>query len=84
MVAVSLKKKSAFPALHAHRVALSVLGPKLLGNATTMVFAGVVGQQLPAGMTQQQAEESLRAAGLGVGEQQVAADDAAQDLKHLG
>ena len=44
-------------------VALSVLGPKLLGNATTMVFAGVVGQRLPAGMTQQQAEDSLRSAG---------------------
>jgi len=46
-------------------VGLSVLGPKLLGNATTMVFAGVVGQQLPAGMTQQQAEDALRADGQG-------------------
>jgi ATP-binding cassette subfamily B multidrug efflux pump len=46
-------------------VSLAVLGPKLLGNATTMIFAGVVGQQLPSGLTQQQAEDALRAAGQG-------------------
>ena len=32
-------------------VALSVLGPKILGHATDLIFAGVVGQQLPAGVT---------------------------------
>ena len=30
-------------------VVLAVLGPKLLGEATNIIFAGVVGQQLPAG-----------------------------------
>ena len=30
-------------------VALSVIGPKILGHATDLIFAGVVGQQLPAG-----------------------------------
>ena len=44
-------------------VALSVLGPYLLGTATTMIFEGVVGKQLPPGLTQQQAEDALRAAG---------------------
>ncbi len=46
-------------------VASSVIGPKLLGNATNIVFEGVVGKQLPAGMTQQQAEAALRATGQG-------------------
>ncbi|ROR93348.1 ATP-binding cassette subfamily B protein [Salana multivorans] len=48
-------------------VVLSVLGPKLLGNATNLVFgawvAQVVGQQFPAGTTREQAIEALRAAG---------------------
>ena len=44
-------------------VALAVAGPKLLGNATNIIFAGVVGSQLPAGVTQQQAVEALRAQG---------------------
>ena len=44
-------------------VGLAVTGPKLLGNATNVIFAGVVGRQLPAGSTQAQAVEALRAAG---------------------
>ena len=44
-------------------VFLAVLGPKLLGNATNVIFEGVVGGQLPAGMTQNQAVEALRAQG---------------------
>nr|WP_229785608.1 ABC transporter ATP-binding protein [Promicromonospora citrea] len=44
-------------------VALTVLGPKLLGNATNVIFAGVVGSQLPAGVSAEQAEEGLRAQG---------------------
>ncbi|MFJ3406160.1 ABC transporter ATP-binding protein [Promicromonospora sp. NPDC090134] len=44
-------------------VALTVLGPKLLGNATNVIFAGVVGSQLPAGVTTEQAEAGLRAEG---------------------
>ncbi|MGB9372940.1 MAG: ABC transporter ATP-binding protein, partial [Jiangellales bacterium] len=44
-------------------VALSVVGPKLLGDATTLIFEGVVSQQLPAGITQDQAVELLREQG---------------------
>ncbi len=44
-------------------VALAVIGPWLLGNATTLIFSGVVGKQLPAGVTQDQAEAALRASG---------------------
>ena len=44
-------------------VAFNVVGPKLLGDATDVIFAGVVGRQLPAGSTQEQAAAGLRAAG---------------------
>ena len=44
-------------------VTLSVLGPKLLGNATTLVFEGAVGGRLPAGSTKEEAVEDLRAQG---------------------
>lgn len=44
-------------------VFLAVLGPKLLGNATNVLFDGVISQQIPAGVTQEQAVASLRAAG---------------------
>ncbi|MEV7401319.1 ABC transporter ATP-binding protein [Streptomyces sp. NPDC091267] len=41
-------------------VALSVVGPKILGKATDLVFAGVVGRQMPEGTSKAQAIESLR------------------------
>jgi ATP-binding cassette subfamily B protein len=44
-------------------VVLAVIGPKILGNATNIIFAGVVGQNLPAGMTQAQVEALLRSRG---------------------
>ncbi|MDH6679109.1 ATP-binding cassette subfamily B multidrug efflux pump [Rhodococcus sp. LBL1] len=44
-------------------VVLSVIGPKLLGHATNLIFDGVIGRQLPAGLTKDQAVEGLRAAG---------------------
>ncbi len=44
-------------------VTLSVLGPKLLGDATNIIFEGVIGRRLPAGITQQQAIVAARAAG---------------------
>lgn len=44
-------------------VALSVLGPKILGAATDLIFAGVVGRQLPDGTTKQQAVDNLREEG---------------------
>ena len=30
-------------------VLFAILGPKILGEATNVIFAGVVGQQIPAG-----------------------------------
>jgi ATP-binding cassette subfamily B multidrug efflux pump len=44
-------------------VACSVVGPKILGNATDILFEGVVGKQIPAGVTQAQAVAALRASG---------------------
>jgi ATP-binding cassette subfamily B multidrug efflux pump len=41
-------------------VAFMVTGPKILGNATNVLFNGIVSKQLPAGVTQQQAEATLR------------------------
>ncbi len=46
-------------------VAGAVVGPKILGRATDLVFAGVVGRQLPEGVTKAQALERLRADGDG-------------------
>ena len=44
-------------------VGLSVLGPWMLGNATNLIFAGVIGKQLPAGVSKAQAVAQLRAEG---------------------
>jgi ATP-binding cassette subfamily B protein len=44
-------------------VALSVYVPRILGYATDIIFSGVIGKRLPAGTTQAQAVEDLRAAG---------------------
>ncbi|GGU40664.1 ABC transporter ATP-binding protein [Streptomyces lavendofoliae] len=44
-------------------VALSVVGPKILGRATDLIFAGVVGRQTPDGLTKEQALAGLRADG---------------------
>ncbi|MDQ1010932.1 ATP-binding cassette subfamily B multidrug efflux pump [Streptomyces sp. V4I23] len=44
-------------------VALNVIGPKILGTATDLVFAGVVGREMPDGTTKEQAVEGLRAKG---------------------
>ena len=46
-------------------VGFLVAGPKILGNAINVLFDGVVGQQLPAGMTQAQVIALLRAQGKG-------------------
>jgi ATP-binding cassette subfamily B multidrug efflux pump len=46
-------------------VTLSVLGPKILGRATDLIFAGVVGKQIPPGVTQAQMVAKLRAEGHG-------------------
>jgi ATP-binding cassette subfamily B multidrug efflux pump len=42
-------------------VALSVVVPKILGRATDIIFAGVIGKRFPAGMSKEQAIEVARA-----------------------
>src|SRR5689334_8899798 len=46
-------------------VGLLLVGPTILGNATNVVFAGIVGKHFPAGMTKAQAIAELRAHGQG-------------------
>ncbi|MGM0347093.1 ABC transporter ATP-binding protein [Streptomyces sp. Adlamb9] len=46
-------------------VALSVIGPKILGRATDLVFSGIIGRQMPAGATKAQVLEQMRAHGKG-------------------
>lgn len=46
-------------------VTLSVIGPRLLGEGTNLIFAGVVSKQLPAGVSKQQLIDGLRASGQG-------------------
>ncbi|GHE54049.1 multidrug ABC transporter ATP-binding protein [Streptomyces vinaceus] len=46
-------------------VGCSVVGPKILGRATDLVFAGIIGRQMPAGITKEQALDGLRAKGEG-------------------
>jgi ATP-binding cassette, subfamily B, multidrug efflux pump len=44
-------------------VSLAVIGPKVLGHATDIIFAGVLGRRLPAGTSLDQAVDAARAAG---------------------
>jgi len=44
-------------------VLFAVIGPKLLGNATNVIFEGVVGKQLPPGVSKDAAVAGLRASG---------------------
>ena len=46
-------------------VTLTVLGPRILGHATDLIFAGVIGQQLPSGLSKAQVIAELRAHGQG-------------------
>jgi ATP-binding cassette, subfamily B, multidrug efflux pump len=46
-------------------VTLSVIGPKILGNATDLIFSGLIGGRLPAGVTKAAAVAGLRAGGQG-------------------
>ncbi|MEV4014228.1 ABC transporter ATP-binding protein [Nonomuraea angiospora] len=50
-------------ALGTASVALTVTGPKILGHATDLIFTGIIGAQLPAGITKEQAVAGLRAKG---------------------
>ncbi|GAA2047475.1 ABC transporter ATP-binding protein [Catenulispora yoronensis] len=55
----------AVGALTVFSVGLLVVGPWLLGQATDVVFNGVIGKQLPAGQSKAEAVAALRAAGHG-------------------
>jgi ATP-binding cassette, subfamily B, multidrug efflux pump len=46
-------------------VAVSVLGPKILGIATDLIFAGAVGERMPAGQSKEEALARLRDDGEG-------------------
>ncbi len=46
-------------------IAFTVLAPRIIGNATNLIFNGVVGKGLPAGMTKAQAIAILQAQGKG-------------------
>ena len=46
-------------ALGVTSVVLTVVGPRLLGQATNLVFAGVLGEDLPAGSTKEQVIRGL-------------------------
>jgi ATP-binding cassette subfamily B multidrug efflux pump len=50
-------------ALGAVGVVLTIIAPRILGEATNIIFEGVVSLQLPAGTTQAQAVDGLRASG---------------------
>ncbi|MFD4600841.1 ABC transporter ATP-binding protein [Streptomyces sp. NPDC058464] len=44
-------------------VTLNVIGPKILGKATDLVFAGVIGKQMPAGTTKEQVLQGMHERG---------------------
>lgn len=46
-------------------VVLSAIGPRVLGHATDLLFNGVIGRQLPAGLTKEQAVAAARDRGDG-------------------
>jgi ATP-binding cassette subfamily B multidrug efflux pump len=44
-------------------VSFAVIGPKILGNATNDIFAGILSKQIPPGVSQDQVEAGLRQQG---------------------
>ncbi|MFA4083276.1 ABC transporter ATP-binding protein [Mycobacteroides salmoniphilum] len=46
-------------------IAIGVIGPRILGHATDLLFNGVIGRELPAGLSKEQAIEAARARGDG-------------------
>ncbi len=56
-------------------VALSVSGPRILGQATDLIFTGLIARQLPDGISQSQAVQDLRQRGQGTFADMVAAMD---------
>src|ERR1700680_142822 len=51
--------------LAAASVGFAVIGPKIIGNATNVIFNGIIGKSLPAGITKAQAVAYLQAQGKG-------------------
>ncbi|WP_323742548.1 ABC transporter ATP-binding protein [Nocardioides islandensis] len=56
-------KASAVIALAVLSVALMSIGPRILGRATDLIFAGILGRKIPEGVTREQAAEALRERG---------------------
>ncbi|HXN78243.1 MAG TPA: ABC transporter ATP-binding protein [Candidatus Dormibacteraeota bacterium] len=56
-------KLAAVIALGIASVGFLVVGPKILGRATDLIFAGAIGKRLPAGMTTDQVVAAVRASG---------------------
>jgi len=56
---------SASLSLAALSVGLSVLGPRLLGDATNLIFSGYISKKIPAGVTKAQMVAQLRHKGQG-------------------
>ncbi|MDO5083089.1 MAG: ABC transporter ATP-binding protein [Arachnia propionica] len=52
-------------ALSVASVVLSTLGPKILGHATDLLLAGIIGKNTPAGITREQAIEAAEGSGMG-------------------
>jgi ATP-binding cassette, subfamily B, multidrug efflux pump len=46
-------------------IVMNVLGPKILGMATDVIFTGVIGKDLPSGATKEEVVAALRAQGNG-------------------
>jgi ATP-binding cassette, subfamily B, multidrug efflux pump len=44
-------------------ILMSVVGPKILGRGTDIIFSGIIGQQMPAGVSKEQVVAGLRASG---------------------
>ena len=44
-------------------IAIGVIGPRILGHATDLLFNGVIGRQLPAGISKEQAIDAARSRG---------------------
>ena len=53
----------AMAALGLGSIVLNLLGPKLLGHATDLIFAGLISKELPSGTSRAQAVAQLRAHG---------------------
>ncbi len=57
------RKVTAVVVLAVVSVALFAVGPRVLGRATDLIFAGLIGKPLPPGISVEQAVESVRASG---------------------